>query len=80
MFAHHKVSVPANTHATVTVPLDMIGVSATATISEAVHGSTVWKDGEFVPGTPGVTGGAASQKNVVFDVGSGDYNFHVILP
>lgn len=68
-------TVPVGSTATVAVPT--LGAAASSTITEGA--ATVWTGGAFVPGTPGVTAGAAGADgtSVVFAVGSGSYNFVV---
>ncbi len=67
------VDVPVNASASVSVPKadEMTDV----TIHEGGH--TVWEKGHFVDGTPGVMAGKLDGKRVVFEVGSGMYNFRV---
>jgi hypothetical protein len=52
-----------------------MGAVSSAVIREG--SAVVWQAGAFVPGTPGVSGAAASGGVVEFSVGSGAYNFVV---
>ena len=38
-------------------------------------GRTVWKEGAFVPGAPGISGAKLAGGRIVFEVGSGGYSF-----
>jgi len=67
-----EVTIPANATAQVSVPV--IGLkNATITITEG--GKMVWKDGAYVNGVVGITGGKQDADYVTFDVGSGQYRF-----
>ncbi len=65
-----NVDVPGNTSATVYVPtLGMQNVTVTE------NGATVWRNGEYVEGVPGIIDGAGTDAYIEFEVGSGDYQF-----
>jgi len=64
------VTLPVNSRATVSVP--KIGLKS-VTITEG--GKTVWKDGSYVAGVSGISGGSQSADHVSFEVGSGSYSF-----
>jgi hypothetical protein len=38
---------------------------------------TVWKDGSYVDGVPGITGGVEFANDVAYDVRSGSYRFNL---
>jgi alpha-L-rhamnosidase len=65
-----RVSVPANSRATVSVP--KIGLRNVA-VTEG--GQPVWRGGKYVSGVEGITKGAEDADCVTFDVGSGSYAF-----
>jgi hypothetical protein len=67
---HLNVVIPANSDASVSIPLLNFN---NATISE--NGKTVWKDGAFVAGVPGVADAKIDKTNLTFSVGSGSYEF-----
>jgi alpha-L-rhamnosidase len=67
-----RVTVPANTTATVYVPKN--GLRGIA-VSES--GRSLWRDGAFVAGVPGVNAGRDDGDAIVFEVGSGPYNFRL---
>jgi alpha-L-rhamnosidase len=66
------VTIPVNATASVSVPV--IGLK-NATITEG--GKVVWKDGTYVEGVAGITGGKLEAGYVAFDTGSGDYQFKI---
>lgn len=67
-----KVTLPPNSLGKVSVPkLQMENV----TITES--GNTVWKDGLYVGGVVGITGGCETEDYITFDVGSGFYLFQL---
>ena len=68
-----NVIIPANAGATIAVPT---GGPPTASTTIVEGATTVWANGAFVPGTPGVTAGVATPTGVVFTVGSGSYALH----
>jgi len=39
--------------------------------------NTVWKNGKFIKGVPGITAGTKVDDYVIFDVGSGSYTFRL---
>ncbi len=67
-----EVAVPVNSQAKVSVP--KIGLK-NVTITEGRK--VVWKDGSYVSGVAGITGGRQSDDYVTFDVGSGRYRFRL---
>ncbi len=70
---------PTNSHGTLVVPISMINVPSTFVIIETITGNTVWRDGSFVPGTPGVSSGHTAATGIVFALGSGSYSFSLQL-
>jgi alpha-L-rhamnosidase len=64
------VTIPVNSQARVSVP--KVG-SGSVTVTESSR--TVWENGRFVDGVPGIAAGAESDESVTFDVGSGSYSF-----
>ena len=64
------VTIPVNTTASLSVPV--MG-SKNITITEG--GKVVWKDGAYIRGVEGITGGRQETGYVTFDTGSGEYNF-----
>lgn len=69
-------SIPANTVGEVWLPLK--GAAATgANVTVTESQGTVWSNGAFVPGVPGVTAGRFDQasESIVFSVGSGSFSF-----
>lgn len=70
-------TVPANTGATVMLPY-LAGNTSSITVTEG--GATVYTNGAFVPGTPGVTAAylVANASSVAVEVGSGTYNFAIL--
>jgi alpha-L-rhamnosidase len=68
-----QVDVPVNSTATVSLPKDH--EMTRFTVYEG--NSTVWEDGRFVGGTPGVTAGKFEGNRVAFEVGSGHYAFRL---
>jgi alpha-L-rhamnosidase len=67
------VTIPVNATAKVSVPV--IGGLKNPTITEG--GKVVWKDGTYVKGVAGITGGKQEAGYVTFDTGSGDYRFKI---
>jgi alpha-L-rhamnosidase len=67
-----NVSIPANTTATVWVPKDG---RKNPTIKE--NGKSIWSAGKFQTGVDGIKSGNNKENYVVFNIGSGDYNFKV---
>ena len=65
-----RVVVPANTHATVSVPV--AGIES-AKVTEG--GTPVWSNGAFAEGVDGITAGRQDGDYISFDVGSGTYEF-----
>ncbi len=68
-----KVTVPVGSDARVMVPRpqEMTGV----VVEE--NGRAVWEDGKYVPGDPGITGAAAEEDAIAFELGSGEYTFRL---
>jgi alpha-L-rhamnosidase len=64
------VTVPVNSQARVSIP--KVG-SGSVTVTESSR--TVWENGRFVDGVPGIAGGTGGDEYVTFDVGSGSYGF-----
>jgi len=67
-----KVSLPVNSQTKVCIP--RMGLK-NAVVKES--GRIIWKDGCYVEGTPGITGGSEEEDYVIFDVGSGSYSFEL---
>ena len=68
-----RVIVPPNATAEINVPkLDLENVSITE------NGSPLWREGEFVEGVEGISGGRENDDWVTFDAGSGEYVFEVV--
>jgi len=65
-----NVQIPVNTDATVYI--SKLGQDS-VTISEM--GKIIWQGGKFVPGDPGITGGAENGNDIVLEIGSGKYQF-----
>jgi alpha-L-rhamnosidase len=65
-----EVGIPVNSEAKVSVP--RLGVHDVV-VEEG--GRVVWRDGSYVAGTAGITGGSESTDYITFDVGSGSYIF-----
>ena len=55
--------------------MPVIGGLKNPTITEG--GKVVWKDGTYVKGVAGITGGKQEAGYVSFDTGSGDYRFKI---
>ena len=68
------VTVPVNCSASVAVPAAGL---AQPVIRE--HGQVVWQDGAFHDGAGGITAARADGDYVTFEVGSGEYQFHVAM-
>jgi alpha-L-rhamnosidase len=66
------VTIPVNATASVSVPVMEL---KNITITEG--GKVVWKDGAYVSGVEGITGGKLESGYVTFDTGSGEYQFKV---
>ena len=64
------VTIPAN--ATAKVSVQVMGLK-NITITES--GKVVWKDGAYVSGVEGISGGKQEVGYVTFDTGSGEYHF-----
>ncbi len=77
---HIKVSVPVGSRAKVYLPR-VSSFASYVPISDweiAENGQTVWKNGAFVKGVPGVeTGAQVGSEAVYFMVESGDYSFEL---
>ena len=65
-----EVTIPAGSTAEVAVPVLLL-----SHIVVEESGKTVWKEGVFVPGVPGISGAKLAGGRVVFEVGSGTYAF-----
>ena len=61
-----------NSKAEVSVPKIGLG---NASVEES--GKIIWKDGLYVSGVAGITGGSESVDYLTFDVGSGSYSFNL---
>ena len=68
-----QVDVPVNSTASVSIPED--NEMTEVTVHEGDR--TVWENGQFVEGTPGVTAGKMGNRQVSFEVGSGHYDFRL---
>jgi alpha-L-rhamnosidase len=68
-----KIQIPVGSDAHVLVPRPE---QLTAIIVEE-NGRVVWEDGKYVPGDPGITAATAEDDGIAFDLGSGEYNFHL---
>ena len=68
-----EVTIPVNSKAKVSVP--KIGLK-NVTVQES--GKVIWKDGSYVSGVAGITGGSESADYVSFDVGSGSYSIKLV--
>jgi alpha-L-rhamnosidase len=66
----------------VTIPGNAIGRVSVPTMGLkhfmiAEGGKAVWKDGSYVHGVAGITGGKQDADSITFDVGSGEYRFKI---
>jgi alpha-L-rhamnosidase len=68
-----QVDIPVDTTATVSIPQE--DEMTEITVHEGNR--TVWENGRFVDGTPGVSVGKFENKRVIFEVGSGHYDFRL---
>lgn len=70
-----SASVPVAATATVVLPYAKATPAGSVTVTEG--GTTVWANGAYVPGVPGVTGASllADVPAVAVAVGSGDFAF-----
>jgi hypothetical protein len=66
----YEAQVPPNARARVLIP---VATPATAVIKEG--DTIVWKDGRFASGTKGIYAATPQGGKVVFEIGSGDYQF-----
>lgn len=66
-----EVTIPPNSDATIVVPEQE--EMTTVSVHEGDH--TVWQDGKFVPGDPGITAAKEGSHAIEFSVGSGYYHF-----
>ena len=73
----HSVGIPVGAIAEVHV-LTYDWGQQSVTVLES--GRTVWSNGKFQPGQTGVTSGIAGKGEIVFSVGSGVYEFQVMVP
>jgi len=64
------VTTPVNSLANISVPKTGL---RNVTITES--GKTIWKNGEFLKGIPGITSGTEIKDDVTFETGSGSYTF-----
>jgi alpha-L-rhamnosidase len=69
---HLDVTIPVNSQAKVSVP--KMGLEH-VTIKESQK--IIWKDGSYVGGAAGISGGSEDAWYVTFDVGSGSYSFEI---
>ena len=67
-----KATIPVNSQAKVSVPK-----AGLANVLVKEGGRTVWRDGTFVAGAAGITGGQETEHYVAFEVGSGEYKFRL---
>jgi hypothetical protein len=67
------VDLPVNSTASVSIPED--NEMTEVTVHEGDR--TVWENGHFVEGVPGITAGKMGNKRVSFEVGSGHYDFRL---
>ena len=67
------VSVPVGADARIKVPRS----EELTRITVEESGRSIWSDGHFVAGDPGVDSGASEDGFITFQVGSGDYVFHL---
>jgi len=65
-----EVTIPVGSEAKVGVP--KMGLQD-VTVEEG--GKAVWRNGSYVPGAAGITGGSETAEYVTFDTGSGTYGF-----
>ena len=68
------VTIPVNSEAAVNVP--KLGFTDVV-ITES--GKVIWENGKFIRGVSGITAGSDGDDYVVFDVGSGSYNFYLLI-
>jgi alpha-L-rhamnosidase len=66
------VTLPANTSGKVSIPV--LGLND---IEITESGKQIWKNGKYVEGDKGISGGTGQGKYVTFDVASGDYDFEL---
>ena len=67
-----NVTLPGNTTGRVSVPA--MGLKHFLITED---GKAVWKDGAYVHGVAGITGGKQEADSITFDVGSGEYRFKI---
>lgn len=67
-----KVTIPANSDATICIPLIH---AKKPLITE--RGKIVWQNGQYVPGVLGISGAAQEENHIIFNVGSGHYEFNL---
>ncbi len=65
------VTIPVGADAVILVPKEE--EMTTVTVHEGNH--TVWENGQYVPGDPGIQNAQAADDGVTFRVGSGHYAF-----
>jgi alpha-L-rhamnosidase len=68
-----QVDLPVNSTASVSIPED--NEMTEVTVHEGDR--TVWENGHFVEGAPGITAGKVGNKRVSFEVASGHYEFRL---
>jgi alpha-L-rhamnosidase len=66
-----EVEIPVNSDAQVVLPR----LDAITEVRVKEGDRVIWEQGQFVPGTPGITAGKEEHDAYVFDVGSGHYMF-----
>lgn len=67
-----NVTVPGNSSANVQVP--KVGLT---NVSVTEGGAMIWQNSSFVAGVTGITAGSENSDYVMFDVGSGNYDFEI---
>ena len=67
-----NVTIPVNSKAEVHLPLS---ASHRKTTSIKENDTAIWQDGKFIKGVQGVANGRVDGNHIIFDIGSGDYQF-----
>ena len=75
MFSH-SVTIPVNSMAE--IHMSTFGEDA-AKITVMESGKAVWKGGKYQPGQPGIMGAVEGKGDIVFQAGSGRYDFEVSM-